>query len=181
MNFSISLYQREACVAATGVSGVAVPAARWHEKERRHRCERRRHRRRRKLDSPRPGSCLPLPLRCNRREDGSWLTQWETRPPGKYPLMPAKLPHSRTSLCPCSRGIFIPLFLYLRPLLLPFHPLKSFYTFLFLCPLSVPSTALYTLCYTVPFAFSPIYLVFYLSPSIRNGSVYKYLESSLIN
>lgn len=40
VNFSISLYQREACVAATGVSGVAVPAARWHEKERRHRCER---------------------------------------------------------------------------------------------------------------------------------------------
>jgi len=37
-------------VAATGVSGVAVPAARWHEKERWHRCKRRRHRHRRKLD-----------------------------------------------------------------------------------------------------------------------------------
>lgn len=103
-------------VAATGVSGVAVPAARWHEKERWHRCKRRRHCHRRKLDVVLACRC------CNRREGGSWLTQWETRPPGKYPLMPAKLPHSRTSLWPRALAAFSSPCSFLRSHPLLFSP-----------------------------------------------------------
>lgn len=92
-----------------------------------HRCKRRFHRRR-KLDGPRRASCLPLPLRCNR--SGSRLTQWETRPPGKYPLMPAKLPHSRTSLCLSPPSAPFPvLSRHFHPPFLPFHLYRSLFPF----------------------------------------------------
>lgn len=109
---------------------------------------------------------------CNRRVGGSWLTQWETRPPGKYPLMPAKLPHSRTSLCPVLSRHFHPPRIILLSLFAIFR-----YTFLF--PLLLLPAALYTLRYTAPFAFSLLFSILF-SISIRNGSACKYLESSFI-
>lgn len=152
--FSASQYRREVCCCnrCLGCRSTCRQSS-----TRRYRCKRRRHRHRRKLD-------VVLACRCRcaatRREGGSWLTQWETRPPGKYPLMPAKLPHSRTSLCPCSRGIFIPLTLPLPSTSCFFFLLFAIfqYTFLFLYPFSLLLAVFYTLCYT----FLSLFFLFFL-------------------